>query len=456
MFLVRRLVGIGNPRLSRLKQAIWLYLLLLLFEGALRKWVLPGLATPLLVIRDPVAIFILIEAFRRRLFPRNPALYLSVLIGWLGILLAVLIGHGSVTVALYGARPLMLHFPAMFVMALVLDRDDLIRMGKFLLLLSLLMTPLIIWQFYSPQTAWVNRGVGGEDSSAGFSGAMGYFRPPGTFSFTSGVTQFYALQAAFLFYFWLHPGVVRRGLLLAATLALLAALPFSISRSLIFQTALTLLFAAFAATTRPRLLKRGVLVAVAALVVLLLLSPFGFFQTAVEAMQARFTSASEAEGGLGGTLVERYLGGMLTAFTHADQWPFWGMGLGLGTNAGAVLFSGEAQFLVAEDEWQRWMGELGIVLGTILIFMRVALTGALAIKSWFALLRGDLLPWMLLANAATLLPQGSWNQPTAMGFSIIAGALLLASLRKRKTSPELHHRQLSAHPPLARIRRPLP
>jgi len=32
------------------------------------------------------------------------------------------------------------------------------------------------------------------------------------------------------------------------------------------------------------------------------------------------------------------------------------------------------------------------------------------------LLRGDILPWLLLSNAATVLPQGSWNQPTAMGF----------------------------------------
>ena len=35
-------------RFVRLKQAIWLYLILLIYEGALRKWVLPDLSTPLL------------------------------------------------------------------------------------------------------------------------------------------------------------------------------------------------------------------------------------------------------------------------------------------------------------------------------------------------------------------------------------------------------------------------
>ena len=41
---------------NSLKIAIWLYLLLWIFEGALRKWILPSLATPLLVVRDPIAI----------------------------------------------------------------------------------------------------------------------------------------------------------------------------------------------------------------------------------------------------------------------------------------------------------------------------------------------------------------------------------------------------------------
>src|SRR5690606_36157034 len=128
--------------------------------------------------------------------------------------------------------------------------------GKFMLAFALVMTPLIIWQFYSPQTAWVNRGVGGE-GSAGFSGALGYFRPPGTYSFNSGVAQFYSLLAVFVFYFWLHPGVVRRSLLLAASVALVTALTFSVSRTLVFQCVLTLAFAIVAASTQPRLLHRG-------------------------------------------------------------------------------------------------------------------------------------------------------------------------------------------------------
>ena len=45
-----------------IKIAIWMYFLLWIFEGALRKWVLPSLATPLLIVRDPVAVYIIIKA----------------------------------------------------------------------------------------------------------------------------------------------------------------------------------------------------------------------------------------------------------------------------------------------------------------------------------------------------------------------------------------------------------
>lgn len=411
------------------KRATWLYLILLIFEGALRKWGVPALASPLLLVRDPVAAFILIQGLRQRRLPQSPIFYLSLALGAVAILLAMLLGHGDAFVAVYGARSLLLHFPAMFVMARALDRRDILQMGRFVMILSLGMSVLIVLQFYSPQSAFVNRGVAGEGSSAGFSGALGYFRPPGTFSFTNGVTLFYALLAPFVLYFWLNPGLIKRRLLLAATFSLIVALPFSVSRSLLFQTAIAVAFAAIAASTRPRMLQRGVIVALIAVLALMIVGSFGFFQTAVEVMQARFTSANEAEGGLNGVLGDRYVGGLLAAFTQLDKWPVFGMGIGMGTNAGAVLLSGQATFLIAEGEWPRWTGELG-VLGFVVIGMRVWVTGSMALKSVRALFRADILPWLMLSNAAMLLPQGSWNQPTALGFSILSGALVLASTKR--------------------------
>src|SRR5258708_2827447 len=41
-----------------IRRLIWLYFWLLIFEGALRKWVVPSLSSVLLLARDPVVIAI--------------------------------------------------------------------------------------------------------------------------------------------------------------------------------------------------------------------------------------------------------------------------------------------------------------------------------------------------------------------------------------------------------------
>ncbi len=50
---------------------VWLYFWLLIFEGALRKWIVPQLSTPLLIIRDPVLIGVYFLALRQGLFNKN-------------------------------------------------------------------------------------------------------------------------------------------------------------------------------------------------------------------------------------------------------------------------------------------------------------------------------------------------------------------------------------------------
>ena len=54
-----------------IKKLIWAYFILLLFEGALRKWFLPGLSQGLLIIRDPIVIWIYYLAYVQGVFPIN-------------------------------------------------------------------------------------------------------------------------------------------------------------------------------------------------------------------------------------------------------------------------------------------------------------------------------------------------------------------------------------------------
>lgn len=413
-----------------LKAALWLYLLLLVFEGALRKWTFPALSTPLLVIRDPLAIWIFLKARQKRYLKFSGLSFLVVVAGFISFLTAITIGHGNLMVAIFGARIFIIQFPLMFAIGNILDWEDVIKMGRLLLWISLPMTILIGLQFFSPQSAWVNRGVGGDTSGGGFSGALGYFRPPGTFSFTTGVVQFYGLVAAFVFYFWLHPNKVNKILLMASTACLLVAIPLSISRSLFFEVLISLLFSIIAAWRRPKYIASMVAGGVIVLVIYLLVQNQSFFATSTAAFTDRFTNANEAEGGINNVFLDRFLGGMITALQQAPYLPFFGYGIGMGTNVGSNLLTGASSFLISEQEWGRIIGEQGLLLGFIVIFARIGAVVIILKRAIRHLKKVDALAWMLVSFCFILILQGQWGQPTTLGFAIFGGGLALAAMNE--------------------------
>lgn len=417
-----------------IKKGIWAYFFLLIFEGALRKWVVPGLATPLLVVRDPVALLILITAIWNGLFPVTIYAYSVALVGIVSTFTALFFGHGNIFVALFGARILVLHFPLMFVVGNVFTRKDILAIGKMMLLMAPCMTVLIALQFYTPQTSWFNRGVGGSMEGAGFSGALGFFRPPGTFSFTNGVALFYNMLAPFVLYFWLNRKEIHFLILLAATVALIAAIPLSISRALFFSVIVSCVFFVVAIVRQPRYWISLVGAGLCILVLLLLLGKLSFFNTATQAFSSRFEIANKAEGGVRGVLADRYLGGLIGAVTeNSSKLPFFGYGSGMGTNVGSMLLTGQVTYLVSEGEWGRLIGEMGVLLGLLIIIVRVVLSVKMVYYSYKKLAQKDLLPWLLVSFALLQIPQGQWAQPTNLGFAVLAGGLTLAAIR---TAPD--------------------
>jgi hypothetical protein len=414
----------------QLKIGVWMYILLVIFEGALRKWVFPSLSDALLVIRDPIAIAILLLARAKGYLSFNPYVFWMMLVGFFGIVTAVTIGHGNFLVALYGARIFIVHFPFMFAMAKIFTIEDVIDVGKGLLWISLPMTLLIVLQFYSPQSAFVNRGVGGDVAGAGFSGALGYLRPPATFSFTNGTALFYGLIAAYVFYFWFNTFLIKRFLLIASTVCLLLSVPFSISRTLTFEVALSMAFMVAALWHRPAYLKRVIGAAFIVGIAFFFLRNQSFFATGTDALTARFDNASGSEGDINDVLADRILAGMVYAIQNAPNLPFFGFGLGMGTNAGAALLTGSARFLIAEEEWGRVIGEMGLLMGFVVIIIRVVFSVSTLRRSIKDVRSGNPLPWMLISFGFMQILQGQWGQPTTLGFSIIAGGLVLSSMNR--------------------------
>lgn len=416
---------------DRIVTAVWIYFLLVLFDGALRKWFLPSLSGPLLLLRDPLALWILIAAWRQGYIEYNQYTMSAAIIGFLAIYTAFFVGHGDLFVAIYGSRIFLLHFPLIFVIARVLNSDDILKLGRWTVFISIPMAMLIITQFYSPQTAWINKSVGGE-AGGGFSGAMDFYRPPGTFSFTNGTALFFNFAACFVIYFWFHVKEISRMLLVAGSIAILLSVPFSISRTLLFQLTLSLSFAFIAILLNPKYTGGLILIIAAIFGALVILSFTPYFSTATAAFTSRFESANATEGGLDGVILDRFLGGLLHAIMLSPNQPFFGNGVGMGTNVGSMLLTGGRQFLISEGEWGRIIGEIGPIFGLAIVFLRFKLAISLLFLSLNKARHGIVLPWILSSVGALSIAHAGWAQPTSLGFCVIVTGLVLASLRNHE------------------------
>lgn len=91
------------------RKAIWIYIFLLIFEGALRKWFLPFLATPLLVVRDPIAIWLTIIGIQKG-WIRNGYARTIMITASISFILTLVLGHHNLFVALFGWRIYFFHF----------------------------------------------------------------------------------------------------------------------------------------------------------------------------------------------------------------------------------------------------------------------------------------------------------------------------------------------------------
>ena len=422
------------------RKAIWIYIFLLIFEGALRKWVLPSLATPLLLVRDPIAIWLTIVGLQKGWIKSGYAKTMMV-VASISFILTLAIGHHNLFVALFGWRIYFFHFPMIFVMGKVLTRADLLKIGQFILWISIPMTILIFMQFHSPQTAWVNMGVGGE-GTAGFSGAMGYMRPPGTFSFTSGYVMFQAVVGCYLLYYLLMNNTIPKEyqfskiVLIILAGCYLLSIPTSISRTHFFQTGVFIIFLFIAAMRRNKFKSKFLKFILIAIIAGIILYLSGLGGTSMEVFMDRLEGANKAEGGAEGVIGDRYIGGLLGSLINF-QIPIFGYGIGLGTNAGANIMGGNMYSFGfnGENEWSRIIGECGMLLGFVIIGIRLIFSLDIWNRAYkFLVKRNDLLPWMLSAGMMLTVPQGQWSIPTNLGFCILFGGLTLASINCKKTS----------------------
>jgi hypothetical protein len=414
---------------SLVKRLIWLYFLLLLFEGALRKWFLPSLSNGLLIIRDPIVLSIYFIAYNQGIFPLINK-YLNIMFKWsiVAAIISFIVQAHPLTVA-YGIRTNLLHFPLIFVMGRILSWQDVINFGKAFLILALPMTWVVSQQFQADRLDLINVASGGTGHQMMTSGDK--VRASGTFSFVSGIVFYYCFTVAYIIYGFVTKTSIPKWMLYLGTAATFLAMVTAGSRAVIAESLQVFGCLAFLAYHRPN--EFGSITAST-----FLFTAIGFilyylssiYRDGMEFLSLRFDEAANVEGHPIEAYFVRYWEIIHSPIRSLDFQSFqgWlGSGIGSGTRAGAALGRGVGY----ELDWDRHIYENGAILGVIFILIRFWITKDLLFISISAIKRNSYLAILLWGASAPILFFGILGQPTNLGFAAFGGGLCLAAAKRR-------------------------
>jgi hypothetical protein len=421
-----------NPTIRNIRRLIWLYFWLLLIEGALRKWVLPQLSNPLLIIRDPVVILIYVLAIQAKVFPRNAWVFSLGIIAFLSMAVSFLAlwpylaPDRIVLVTGYGFRSNFLHLPLIFVIAQVLRPEDVKWIGRWILILLVPMSLLMVAQFYAAPDSILNRTAGGEGEQ--ITAGSGKVRTAGPFSFVVGVVAYFALATGFLVWGALKRGVYKNWVLLAAGLALLIGIAVSGSRSVVGACAVVVASLLVVFFVRPGAVNRFGQTLVTVVVLGFILAQTPIFKDGLKVLGTRFSDVAAAEErSITIGLINRVFEGFTESIHVYPNAPFLGYGLGIGTNAGAKFLTGENMFLLSEGEWARILLESGPLFGLAFVLWRTGIVVHLGLLVLRSVRLGNVLPLLIYSSGFLPLLNGQFGPPTIVGFAVFATGLALAA-----------------------------
>ena len=423
-------IGESTSNNSFIKKLIWAYFLLLLFEGALRKWFLPGLSQGLLIIRDPLVVWIYYLCYAQGLFPINNK-YLTKCLHWviLAVLLSFLINQAHPLTIAYGARTNLLHFPLIFIMGRILTWEDVMQFGKAFLLLAGPMTWVVAQQFQADAEDIINTAAGGTGSQLETSG--GKVRASGTFTFVSGIVFYYCFAVSFIIYGFLIKNAFPRWMLFLGTSTTLLAMVTAGSRAVIAESLQVVACFAFLAYYKPNEFGRiTASVFGFSTLALILYSQVGLFQEGLAFLSLRFEEAANVEGSPIEAYFNRYYNIIAAPYHYSLFIDFFGAGLGSATRAGSML-GGTYGF--AENSWARAVTENGVIIGSMFLVWRVWVAKDLLKICIRSVKQGNYLAIFLFGAAGPILLFGLLGQPTNLGFATFGSGLCLAAAISRKS-----------------------
>lgn len=457
---------VGEPTRRLVVRLAFLFYLLLLAEGPLRKWVLPSASNALVFLRDPVMVALLVAGARLRVGTvgkRGWRLFGAVLLVALACVTGQLATADAPPLALLaGLRNYLLFAPLGFLVGEAFGPDDYARWLRLNLWLAAPVALLVVVQYRAPPTAFINAAPGG-DSEGVFLLVADVVRPYGLFSFTLGHSVFAAWMIGVALAGATAPRRLGIGAPLAAVggLAAIAMVAFSGSRTALLLAAAVMVafvtgsvFGCDAAARRRALAATAILLG-AALATAALVPDLA--SNLIERQEAAVANEGDTDGRIGQVLTE--FAGQL------DAVPPLGFGLGAGTNVAAFLSNGRTDRVLAEYELTRMVQELGPFVGLAAIGLRWALAFGLACATLRAARRGNLQPACFLGLVAPLLLVHDVTlQNSMIGIAWFATGILVATLRldagfdrtpfrsSRQAAPHAPEPLRQRHVPLPRLR----
>lgn len=398
---------------------LFLYIFLLVFEGALRKWVLPSMSTALVLARDPLVLYLVFYGLKQG-WLRNAYVHIAFIASFVSLIVAMS-KDINWEVTYYGLHSYLLYFPLIFVIPHILSINDVRRIGVSFLILSIPVAVLAIMQYASPPNSWLNIGVGGEGSST-FGGVSTFIRPASIFSFISGLVAFQGVVGLFLSCFLFDSSERKKTgislwFLLIVLVFYIVMIPVSLSRTNVFQSLLILGWG-WVATFKGMGLGRSffVLLLLSAISTVLYLNFMPYF----DVLFWRFEAARDSEGELlTGTIGSRLFGSFLQLFDASES--FWGAGIGTAT-AFASTTHGYKLVYWQDAELPRQIYESGLILGFIYILIRLVLAIRLFTRGLMSTSRGA---YYFLPSLGFFLIFGSWGNSTILGFSVLITSFVL-------------------------------
>ena len=296
--------AVSAERLSRAGRLFITVMLIVILEGAVRKWVASGMTLPLVLTRDVLALYAVYYAFSRGHLHRHQGMIL-ILLAWsccvvMWGMLQLILGESNPTLFLIGLRFWLLYiWFACAVTASMTEHDYRVAV-KAALWALLLMGPLAIVQHFSAPGALINTEVDSEGGDV-FEVTQGVVRTTGTFSFTVGYTTFVALCAPLVLLMLesrKRTGKQRLFSLLVLGAFVAGSIVSGARSTILFSGGMLGLYLVGSVLLAPGR-RKGIALFALVFIVLMLGLFLYIFQGAVEATQERFRVAGEAEDTLG-------------------------------------------------------------------------------------------------------------------------------------------------------------